>query len=305
MRKFAFCSITLLIFSIFVGCASNHYATGPSWSARKNNVCKVLKDTVTLYAIFVDSKYTNPWSDFDIQSTLDSINKAAQWLEQEAAQNGKHLVVIVAWHENSSGKIPIAGKLYKKTLVPTMAYGKNPPKHLNKWADAIAKKAQNSLPKSEATSITTANRAKDRERLIAALRDQYKTESVALMYFVNHYYQTESSFTLYSGVRYPTNPIEYAIVSDKSPNTILHEFLHLFGAMDLYNYNAAFLEEYLGGALMAYPSKNMTQLQISGINAYMLGWRNEMDKCDRLLLQNLLHPVQEKKSKRRWFKKYF
>jgi hypothetical protein len=42
---------------------------------------KKLKGNVVIYAIFVDSKYTNPWSKYDIETTLDSIRTATKWLE--------------------------------------------------------------------------------------------------------------------------------------------------------------------------------------------------------------------------------
>ena len=55
--------------------------------ARYKNVCKDLKGDVLLYFMFVDSKYTTPWTEFDIQSTIDSIRAAINWLHIQAKDN--------------------------------------------------------------------------------------------------------------------------------------------------------------------------------------------------------------------------
>jgi hypothetical protein len=49
----------------------------------RNNVCKVLEKNTVLYAVFVDSEPTHPWTEFDINSTLDSIQISIDWLEQK------------------------------------------------------------------------------------------------------------------------------------------------------------------------------------------------------------------------------
>ena len=48
------------------------------------NVCKNLSNEVLLYFIFVDSKSTTPWTEFDIQSTIDSLSMAVKWLHAQA-----------------------------------------------------------------------------------------------------------------------------------------------------------------------------------------------------------------------------
>jgi len=51
------------------------------------NVCKDLSNDVLVYFIFVDSKVTAPWTDFDIRTTIDSMKVAADWLEDQARKN--------------------------------------------------------------------------------------------------------------------------------------------------------------------------------------------------------------------------
>lgn len=65
-----------------------------------NNVCKRLKGDVVLYAIFVDSKYTGIWSEFDITSTLDSIQIAMEWIESKAQKAGVDLKIVVDKHQD-------------------------------------------------------------------------------------------------------------------------------------------------------------------------------------------------------------
>ncbi len=55
--------------------------------ARYKNVCKDLKGDVLLYFAFIDSKYTSPWTEYDIESTIDSIRVAITWLHTEARNN--------------------------------------------------------------------------------------------------------------------------------------------------------------------------------------------------------------------------
>jgi len=93
MRKFKIIlSSFFLLFSacrIFYGNYQNeaHVATV------NNNVCKKLTQEVVLYAIFVDSRYTNPWTSYDISSTTDSINKAIYWIEKQAGKRNVFLKI--------------------------------------------------------------------------------------------------------------------------------------------------------------------------------------------------------------------
>ena len=53
---------------------------------------------MVLYAIFVDTRYTNSWTEFDINSTLDSIQLATNWIEKQAKKEGIKLLFKVAPH---------------------------------------------------------------------------------------------------------------------------------------------------------------------------------------------------------------
>ena len=84
-----------------------------------NNVCKRLNGHVIMYAVFVDTRYTQPWSEYDIFSTLDSIKRAKYWLENLAKENGIKLTIDIKFHQN--GKIiPILNNFSDKTLSGTL-----------------------------------------------------------------------------------------------------------------------------------------------------------------------------------------
>ena len=76
-------SIMLVLFSSSGPSARNDFS-----EARKNNVCKVLKDDVLLYFVFIDTRTTHPWTEFDILTTIDSIHVAKRWIEEKAVKAG-------------------------------------------------------------------------------------------------------------------------------------------------------------------------------------------------------------------------
>lgn len=258
-----------------------------------NNVCKKLKGNVVLYAIFVDTKDTHPWSEYDIRSTLDSIQKASKWIEDKSHQNGVLLDIDVQYHQNKN-KIPLVANLANKTLSatlfsPVLTTGI---KKLDRWSNGLAKEAGKSFFQDTISMVATKNKISDRERLVAKLRDINKTDQIVLMYFVNNYYKSEISMALHTASN--TN-IEYAIVSFKNPAVIAHEFLHLFGALDLYispfdkgkkirKRKEVAMKEF-PYEIMAFTYKNIDSLDVSPFTKYLIGWQNELDeKSTRMLL---------------------
>ena len=271
--------IVLLIFS----CSGNKYVDSTFHiDTVNNNVCKKLKDKVILYAVFVDTKNTNTWTTFDINSTLDSIRKAASWIEKEAKKNNVQLEVEVQYHQNGE-IIPIANDLKKKTLMETILDDRGI-EYLDSWADRIAKVALKAYGRDEAPSTKTKIKPKDRESLVSRLRDLHQTDNVGLVYFLNNYYTDEVSVALHTAQ--DDNP-EYAIVSYKNPATIAHEYLHLFGALDLYltpfdtkkeiKKRKAFVMKEFPDELMAFSHRRLNTLNLSPFTKYLVGWDNELD----------------------------
>lgn len=264
-------------------------------AAVNNNVCKTLRGDVVVYAIFVDSKYTQKWTEYDINTTLDSINIAAKWLEGKASENGVPLNINVQYHQKND-VVPIEAVLPKKTLNATLEHVKYHPtgyKKLDKWADGVAKTAGQSLPKDTSKIIKPPASISDRELLVARLRDIHKTDNVALMYFVNNFYKSETSFAIHTNSKVN---IEYAVVSYKSPAVVAHELLHLFGATDLYicHYDTnrklqkkkKLVQKEFPNEIMAYSYRRIETLNISPITKYLIGWDYQLDfKYNKILFK--------------------
>lgn len=288
------CMLLLSLVLTCVSCGGYQRIKYPTTHIRTvdNNVCKKLEGEVILYAIFVDSRYTHPWSEYDIRSTLDSIHLAAKWLEKQAATAGVKVNIHVRYHQNGT-KIPIAYNVPYRTLsgmlyTPTLQLGVQ---QTDRWADNIARTAGLSFPKDTSGIIKTPNRIINRERLIARLRDMHGTDNVALMYFLNDYYRTDISVAIHTGSH---KEPEYSIVSFKKPAVIAHEFLHLFGALDLYmgpfsrkkpspKRTAQVLKQF-PNEVMAIAHRHLDSLNISAFTQYLIGWKGEMDEAARKAL---------------------
>jgi hypothetical protein len=263
-----------------------------------NNVCKKLNGSVVIYAIFVDTKTSRPWSEYDITSTLDSVHKAVEWIGRKAKENNRYVNIDVVYHSNHD-KIPIAADLPKKTLSATLFQQNfsSGIKSVYQWSDKVAVMAGKSLPPDTSKIITTKNSLSDKERLVARIRDIYKTDNVALMYFLNNYYKDEMS------VAFNTNSqseIEYAVISFKNPSVIAHEFLHLFGAWDLYISpfenkkedikKKEFAMREFPNEIMAFPFREIDSLELSPFTKYCIGWTKSLDKkySDMILGKNIM-----------------
>jgi len=251
--------------------------------ARFNNVCKDLKGSSLLYYIFIDTKTTSPWSEFDIMSTIDSVNIAVKWIEAQAQKNniqltiktdyyiGKEFATITRNLPNGTVKASLQQPNLKKGIT-----------ELNKWADFVARKAGESFSIINKDGIPQRQNPKNAEQLIAYLRDEYVVESVALIFLVNNYYRTDISFALNT---FSNDHVEYAIVSYKYPSEIAHNFLHLYGAADLHNTplrkssrKIKLAADYLPNEIMQDPyAKNIWELEISDYTKYLIGWTNELD----------------------------
>jgi hypothetical protein len=251
---------------------------------RNNNVCKDLKGEVLVYVIFVDTKTTSTWTEFDIKTTMDSINKAAFWLEDKAKENNVKLAITTDFYigeEYSTIRRDLPeGTIRKSVTSPSMAKGFEA---MNKWADVIANMAGRSFEIEEKDGIRDNKQPNNKEKLVAYLRDQHNVESVVLLYMVNNYYRDDISIP----VNFLSNDnVEFAVVSYKYPAGIAHNILHLFGASDFHetiyrksdrNINFALSE--FPNAIMQNPyAKDLNTLDISSFTKYLIGWSNELDE---------------------------
>lgn len=264
--------------------------------AMHKNVCKDLKGDVLLYYIFVDNKETLPWTEFDIQSTIDSINIAVKWLQQQAKDNGMELKIKSDYYIGND-YTTIARNLPQGSVIKTLnELGlKKGSEAINQWADQIARKAGASLKLTDKDGIPEIKNPRNKERLIAYLRDEYHVESVALLLFLNNYFRTDISLQVNT---FTTKDVEFAVVSYKYPAEIAHNFLHLFGAADLYKTPYRRNEKKIKLAEKAFPheimddpyAKNIWDLHISDYTKYLIGWKKDLDPQYHDLLTDKVIP---------------
>lgn len=292
--------IILSISVVIVFNSCNPYIKG-RFATIDNNVCKKLSGKIIIYAIFVDTKYTKPWTSFDILSTLDSIRVASNWIEKKANEYSNSTSIGIVYHQ-AKKIIPITKNLPQKSLYKTLIttsplFGI---KRTDNWANSIALEAGKSFSPDTNSITKTKIIIKDRERLIARLRDIYKTENVALLYFINNYFMDDLSAVLHSGSN--DDNAEYGIVSYKTPAVIAHEFLHLFGELDLYitpwdsKRKAKRKKEWamkeFPNEIMAFTHRHIDSLEISQFTRYLIGWDKSLeDEYRKKLLGRKIYPL--------------
>jgi hypothetical protein len=292
--------LLVLVFIVLDSCMTTK-RMNVMFASVNNNVCRRLTGKVVVYAVFVDSKETKPWTDYDIKTTLDSLRKGMDWVETQAKKESIPLEIQVACNRKNNGIVPIYQDFSKKTLSGTL-YKKplfSGVKDLHKWADKIAVDAGKNLPPDTSKVVKTKSKTTDRERLIARLRALHQTDNIALMYLINNYHTDEMSLTLDAN---SNQNVEYSIVSYKYPSVFAHEFLHLFGAWDLYitpfdSKRKAIKRkkvamELFPNEVMAFAYRNIESLEISPFTKYTIGWSKELDqKYANAILGKRLRPV--------------
>jgi len=260
------------------------------------NVCKDFKNDMLFYFIFVDSKETMPWTEFDMQSTLDSIKIAVRWLQKQAEINNIPVKIKTNYYVGSpfsTIKKNLPQGSIKETLKTLgLKKGFN---ELNSWADNIAKKVGTTLNITPKDGIPDIKNPKDKERLIAFLRDDNSVESVALVFMVNNYFKEDISVTVNTMT---TDDIEFAIVSYKYPSEIAHNILALYGAAPIFKSvfrknekKIAFADKEFPNDIMTEPyAKNIWDLNMGAYTKYLIGWNSNLDiKYNHLLTDNIIN----------------
>jgi hypothetical protein len=262
--------------------------------AKNNNVCKELKGKVLLYLIFVDSDETFPWTEFDIETTLDSVNNAVKWLEKQA-KNSNIILNIKTDYYIGTEKTTVKRDLPKESVKisitePDLKQGIHA---LNYWADRVVREVGESLPVINKEGLTEIDKPRNKERLVAYLRDYYHVESVALFFMVNNYFKKDISVPMNI---LTSEDVEFSIVSYKYSSVVAHNLLHLFGAADLYETPFRHSKKKIDFAKKEFPSeimhdpygKSLNQLNISEFTKYLIGWSNDLDAKYKTLLKDKL-----------------
>jgi len=274
----------------FIILAAFSYKRTDYREGRYRNVCKDLKANVLLYFIFIDTRTTSPWTEFDISSTIDSVNVAVRWIESQADKNKIPLKIKVDYYIGNdyatiSRNLP-RGTVRESVEEAGTAKGLA---EINKWADYISARAGESFSVKSKDGIPKQNNPRDAERLIAWLRDEYSVESVALLFMVNNYYRSDISFAFNT---MNTEYVEYAIVSYKYPSEIAHNFLHLYGAADLYQTplrrslkKVKAASEFFPDDIMQDPyAKKIWTQEIDDYTRYLIGWADDLESRYQFLL---------------------
>ncbi len=261
-----------------------------------NNVCKSLKDNILVYYIFVDSQETMPWTEFDIKSTIDSLTLAIRWLENQAKIFGISLNIIQDYYIGADyttikKALPV-GNVLNSLNVPGLSKGI---RGLNKWADGVAMRAGTDFNISEKDGIPEIKNPRNKERLVAYLRDEKQVESVALLFMLNNYYKNDISVALNT---MGNEDVEFAILSYKYPSVIAHNILNLFGAADLYKSSFRRNERKIAMAAEHFPNdimqnnnfRNIKKFEIGKYTRYLIGWSQKLDpKYAPLLTDKIVH----------------
>jgi hypothetical protein len=256
----------------------------------QNNVCKSLKDKVLVYFVFVDTKETAPWTEFDIRSTLDSMQVALNWIENQARKKSVNLNIHSDYYIGNDyatirKNLPF-GTVLETATTPNVRKGII---EINKWADAIAARIGKEFQISPRDGIPEIKNPNNTERLIAHLRDENQVESVVLLFMVNNYYRNDISLTVN---HLSSDNVEFAIVSYKYPSIIAQNILTLFGASDLYktfyrknDKSIKLASEFFPNDIMqdAY-GKSVNGFEIDELTSYLIGWTNNLDSKYNVLL---------------------
>jgi hypothetical protein len=253
-------------------------------AGRYNNVCKDLKNDALLYFVFVDTRTTSPWTEFDILTTIDSIRVASQWLEDQAAGMNVPLKIKTDYYIGDEFTT-IEKNLPRKSIREIIENQKleEGMKSLSRWGDNIAKTIGASLYLKQKDGIPAMKRPGNKERLIAYMRDEYQVESVAFLLLVNNYYKSDISLAVNT---LHNDDVEFAVVSYKYPSEIVHSLLHLYGAADLsespFRRNRRNIK--LAGKLFPNDimsdvyAKSLQVLEIGAFTSYMIGWTDELEQ---------------------------
>lgn len=230
---------------------------------RDHNVCKKLKGNVLLYVVWVETRLSSTWSEFDLNSTVDSIKATVRWLNAEAAKNNVELHIRFDAALNDS-----IAAVYQKLgdEVPSLIDNDDGLARIDKWTTKIVKLKSG---------------VKSKVQFVSELRDEYNVESVALVFMLNNYYKEDFIFSFNTT---SNNDVEYSIISSKRPNLIAQDLLNLFGAPYLYHHPSTVnkrdtkqLQKIFSDDVMSNTDRPLNSLSLGEITKYFIGWTDTLN----------------------------
>lgn len=278
MKRFSYFAV--LLFAVFMSSCSNSSKIHDHSLSRNRNVCKKLSGKVLIYVVFVNTKGFAKWNDTTTRATLILYKEAADWAEKQAAKNNIKLnIQIKSANQNNAVDCDFPVKNVSKMPI----FEKNTLKKLNDWSNSVVKKiGGNMSDKKPNDSLPSVVNPKDAERLIARLRNQYDTESVALFFATNHTGDNEIGIPLNT---VNNEDVELVINSYENSSIIAYELLSLFGAEKLFYSKYGHSKKYAEFAakefpndLMINPFYDLNKANIGQFTKFLIGWTNEIDK---------------------------
>lgn len=221
---------------------------------------KYLEGRNLLYSLFVDTPQST-WNREEMEDTLQSLNRAAFYIEETAQEYGQETELVCDWQENEklTGKATVDFEIADdKDFVDRLD------QEIGVWVESIV----------------------DYE----AMMEEYDAEGIALLVFVNN--PGTSYAIVYDGTDNPKESVVF--FAGEPPAVYAHEILHLFGAHDLYR-DAEYSKEITDYLQEAYPSELMRTVTgqkgeiyeedivntVSPVTAYHLGWLDEIEETVR------------------------
>ena len=237
---------------------------------RNHNVCKKLKGRVLVYVICVENNTTTKWTSFDLATTSESLNSTLSWIEAEAQESGISLNLLLHNDINDSSAV-VNQKLGGS--IPEFVQSPEGLVKIDKWTDRIIKIASGKRSKLE---------------LVTSLRNEYKAESVALIFMQYNYVQSDFIYTFNTASNLN---VEYAVISTKRPSLIAQTIFSLFGAPYLYHHpsttnkrNTKQVQRIFHDDVMANADYELNQLGLGPISRYFIGWADTLStEYDRLI----------------------
>lgn len=252
---------------------------------RDINVCKKLVGDVLVYPVFVQEKKGEPWKDQDRKEYLDSLNVALNWIMHQAAEDTVKLNFTTVAHPKVIKK-----GLPAKTVRESIDMLKNTKSYLkfNKHYNGLSKMVVKGIAKEQVLQPLV-TKIKNKERLIALLRNTYQVESVVLLFVhkpqaLDHIYLTLNSLT--------NKDVEFVVTTFRSPTVLGYQVLELFGAAPMMYRSGnkkevaskEFVQQNYPNDIMANLNKSIQQLSMSEYTRYLVGWNTDFKEQYKILV---------------------
>ncbi len=249
----------------------------------RKNVCKEFRNDVLVYYAFVDSEETAPRTEFDVQSTLDSMEVALKWLNDKARECNIELNIKSDYYFGSefttTRKILENGTVYTTATTPKLIKGLE---ELNSWSDGIASRIDKDIQNTKKDGIPEVKNHGNKEKLAAHLIDEHTVESIVLLFMANNFFKKDISTPVN---HMNSNDLKFATVSYKYPAIIAQNILSFFGASDLGESINRRNTKKIKLTYDFFPKDIMQDvygldintLDIGDYTKHLIGWQNNLD----------------------------